>query len=107
MSSPKRRLKPSPAPWTFKEKPGRHEQWAVKSADGYSVVSSPGPDSGHPELDAQDLVNLRLIATLPKLLAELKRVKKILDQDGGQISCIGGSLRSKDLAKVISRAERA
>jgi hypothetical protein len=39
------------------------------------------------------------------VLAELKRVKLILDQDGGHICCCGGVLRSEDLAKVIAMAE--
>lgn len=55
--------------WTFDDKPKRGQQWQVVNPEGYQVATSPGPNSGQPELDEQDRINMHLIAAAPDLLA--------------------------------------
>jgi hypothetical protein len=104
MSRTKRTPAPSPGPWKFISRPRRLNQWCVKAADGFSVVGFAGPDSGFPGADAQDFVNGHLIASTPELLAELKRIHKIVESEGG-IACFAGILDHRAIAKVIRKAE--
>lgn len=63
-------MKFSQFPWRVKTK--KNDQWAIMSADGYSVATIPMDEEfGRPE---EDLNNAKLMAAAPTLLEQAKAV---------------------------------
>lgn len=107
----------SPLPWKFVASKNRiGAQDHIEDAEGNTIVAFAGPDSGYPELDAQERVDGARIAecvnalefvgnpsAMGDLFALVRKWVKILDGEGGQVGCIKGLLDVRDIDKVFRK----